>query len=119
MKVKQADDSRTSPLPAWLRTRDTGVVIAVRVQPGARRAAIVGEHGERLKIAVMAPPLEGRANEALVALVGERLGLAASMLKLEAGIASRDKRIFAVTKLPPEELARRLLSRPQNEKGRR
>lgn len=108
MKVKQGGDSRTSPLPAWLRARSEGVVIEVHAQPGARRTAIVGEHGGRLKIAVNAPPLEGRANVALIKLLSECLDLPQRAVTLEAGAAARDKRFFAATTRQPEDLARHL-----------
>jgi uncharacterized protein len=108
----QGGDSRTSDLPAWLRLREGGVVLEVHAQPGARRTAIVGEHGGRLKIAVNAPPLDGRANQALLALLSRALALPARALTLESGDTSRDKRFFAATDLAASEIARRL-SAPQ------
>jgi len=108
VKAKQGGDSRTSPRPPWLHLRDNGVVLEVHVQPGARRTAIVGEHGGRLKVAVNAPPMDGRANTAVIELLSERLGLPQRSLALEAGAASREKRLFAATSLAPEELLRRL-----------
>jgi uncharacterized protein (TIGR00251 family) len=105
----QGGDSRTGDLPAWLRRRAGGVVLEVHAQPGARRTAIVGEHGERLKVAVNVPPLDGRANEALIELLSEKLGLPRRAVVLEAGSTGRDKRFFATTTLEPEDLLRRLL----------
>ena len=104
----QGGDSRTSDLPTWLRPRAGGVVLEVHAQPGARRTAIVGEHGGRLKIAVNVPPLEGRANQALIRLLSEKLELPRRALTLEAGDTSRDKRFFAATELAADEIARRL-----------
>jgi len=40
----------------------------LHVQPGARRSALLGQYGEALKVAVQAPPTDGRANEALLAI---------------------------------------------------
>ena len=58
-----------------LRATQAGVTLAVRAQPGAKRTAIGGIYGEgataQLKIAVQAPPLEGRANDALIAFLAE------------------------------------------------
>ena len=51
-----------------------GVVISVRAQPGARRTAIVGVHDEALKVAVQAPPVDGKANAALEEALAEWLG---------------------------------------------
>jgi uncharacterized protein (TIGR00251 family) len=108
----QGGDSRTSDLPAWLRPRTGGVVLEIHAQPGARRTAIVGEHGGRLKIAVSAPPLDGRANLALIELLSEKLRLPQRAVTLESGDASREKRFFAATDLAASEIAHRL-SAPQ------
>ncbi len=60
-----------------LHAKSAGVTLAVRAQPGAKRTAITGIYGEgaaaQLKIAVNAPPFEGRANAALVAFLAEIL----------------------------------------------
>ena len=104
----QGGDSRTSDLPAWLRPRAGGVVLEIHAQPGARRTAIVGEHGGRLKIAVSAPPLDGRANLALIELLSEKLDLPQRAVTLEAGDASREKRFFAATTVSADEIVQRL-----------
>ncbi len=62
-----------------LREVAGGVTLAVRAQPGAKKTAIIGVYGEgeasQLKIAVQAPPIEGRANEALIAFLAETLSV--------------------------------------------
>lgn len=72
-----------------------GVTLAVRAQPGAKRTAIVGVYGEgdgaELKIAVQAPPVEGRANEAIVAFLAETFGVAKRSVELVSGELSRSK----------------------------
>ena len=85
-------DFRTAALPPWLDTR-RGLVVALHVQPGARRTAIVGTHGERLKVAIASPPADGRANAALIAFLADRLDVPRSSLELVSGAGSRDKRI--------------------------
>jgi uncharacterized protein len=87
-------DSRTQILPAWIRAEATGVRLALRVQPGARRSALVGEYGERLKVAVQAPPSDGRANKALLSYLATQLELRPAALRLVAGLASRDKSVL-------------------------
>jgi len=67
------------------------VRLALRVQAGARRCALVGEYGGRLKIAVQAAPSDGRANEAVLGYVAACLDLRRSSVRLAAGVASRDK----------------------------
>jgi uncharacterized protein (TIGR00251 family) len=91
-------DSRTAAShgsPPWLRSDGDGVLIAVHLQPGARRTAIVGAHGDRLKIAVRAPPVEGRANEALIEWLADNLRLLRRDLQIVAGHHSRDKTVRA------------------------
>jgi uncharacterized protein (TIGR00251 family) len=82
-------------LPPWLRIDDVQLSIAVHVQPGARRTAIVGVHGERLKIAVQARATDGRANTALVEVIATALRQAPSSIRIAAGAAGRDKRLVA------------------------
>jgi hypothetical protein len=92
----RAADSRTTDarvLPAWLRADGDGALVLAHLQPGARRTALVGTHGGRLKIAVQAPPSEGRANDALLAWLAERLGVPRRRLKITAGLRSRDKTV--------------------------
>ena len=78
-----------------LRAVAGGVTLAVRAQPGAKRTAIVGIYGEgamaQLKIAVLAPPLDGRANAALAEFLAETFGLARNSVELTGGETSRSK----------------------------
>lgn len=78
-----------------LRAVEDGVTLMVRAQPGARKTAVVGIYGEgtaaQLKIAVLAPPLEGRANEALIAFLAETFDLPKGAVKLVSGQLSRNK----------------------------
>jgi uncharacterized protein (TIGR00251 family) len=71
-----------------------GVVLPVRAQPGARKAGVQGEQAGALKVAVTAPPEDGRANKALLELLRELLGLKRSQLELVGGLTSRDKRVL-------------------------
>ncbi len=84
-------------------------MLDIHLQPAARRAGIVGEHGGRLKIAVRAPAVDGRANAALLELLAGRLDLPASALRLVAGAGSREKRISVAWPAPPRALAERRL----------
>lgn len=79
-----------------MRATSGGVTLAVRALPGAKRkTAILGIYCEgekaRLKIAVQAPPIEGRANSALVAFLAETFGLPKSHVELVSGDLSRNK----------------------------
>jgi uncharacterized protein (TIGR00251 family) len=71
-----------------------GCILPVRAQPGARKAGVMGEQAQALKVAVTAPPDQGRANKALVELLREVLGLKRSQVELLSGETSRDKRFL-------------------------
>jgi uncharacterized protein (TIGR00251 family) len=77
------------------RTADGALVVCVHAQPGARRTAVAGLHGEALKIRVAAPALENRANDALIEFIAQRLGIAKRDVELVSGAKSREKR-FAI-----------------------
>lgn len=88
--------------------RDDGSVeLDVHVQPGAGRSAIVGRHGDALKVRVAAPPEGGRANDALAKLLSTELGVPAGDLALSAGEHNRAKR-FRIRGVDPDDLARTL-----------
>jgi uncharacterized protein (TIGR00251 family) len=78
-----------------LRAAAAGVTLAVRAQPGAKKTAITGVYGEgpaaQLKIAVQAPPLEGRANLALIAFLAEIFDVPKAAVELATGELSRSK----------------------------
>jgi hypothetical protein len=78
-----------------LRAAANGVTLAVHAQPGAKKTAITGIYGEgqaaQLKIAVQAPPVEGRANQALIAFLAETFSLPKSAVEVTAGQLSRSK----------------------------
>ena len=76
---------------SFLRSTPSGVTLAVRAQPGARKTAIVGVYGTELKIAVQAPPIEGRANQALIAFLAKTFDLPKSAVELVNGDLSRSK----------------------------
>ncbi len=87
------------------------MAVRVKVQPRARRDALLGlaeaaDGGMRLRLAVAAPPEDGRANRAACALLAEALGLAASAVRVAAGAASREKTLLAAG--DPGALAARL-----------
>jgi hypothetical protein len=81
-----------------IREHPAGCTLAVRAQPGAKKTAITGIYGEgdqtALKIALHAPPIEGRANEALKAFLAEILDLPKSNVQLLSGESSRSKRLL-------------------------
>jgi uncharacterized protein (TIGR00251 family) len=79
-----------------LRVAGDDVVLSLHIQPGAKRTEVAGVHGEALKVRLGAPPVDGKANEALIAFLAERLGVPKARVILEAGQTSRSKRVRVV-----------------------
>ena len=69
------------------------VLLRLHVQPGAGRSAIVGRHGDALKVRVAAPPSGGRANDAVLQLLASTLGVKGADVVLVGGASSRTKRV--------------------------
>jgi uncharacterized protein len=80
----------------WLRQSGEDVVLTLHIQPGAKKTEVAGQHGEALKIRLAAPPVDGKANDCLIAYLAERLGIAKSRLELVSGASSRAKRVRVV-----------------------
>ncbi len=80
--------------------------MAVRAVPGASRAAVAGMLGDALRIRVCSPPVDGRANDELCAVLAEVLGVRRREVRVAAGHTSRSKQL--VVSLPAEEVVRRL-----------
>lgn len=68
-----------------------GCTVSVRVQPGAKRDTVIGLYAGAIKIALNAPPVDGRANDALIAFLAEQLALPRSRMALVAGASSQSK----------------------------
>jgi len=86
----------------WCRSgADGSVSLSVHVQPGAKRTEIAGVHGAALKIRLAAPPVDGKANAALLAFIADRLRVPKARVCLKSGQASRNK-IVLVTAAPAD-----------------
>lgn len=92
-------------LPDWLSAGDDGVLLTVHVQPGARQTAVAGIHGDALKIRLQAPPVDGKANAALLAYLAVALGVSSRQLNLVSGQTSRRKRVRISDVAPGEVIA--------------
>ena len=89
-------------------TGEPGRLVRVRVQPRAPRSEIVGWRGVgTLSVRVAAPPVEGQANAAVVALLAGALGVRPSAVTVERGARGRDK-LVRVAGLTPAEVRRRI-----------
>jgi hypothetical protein len=69
------------------------LVLEGRVQPRASRSGIAGAPGERLRVRLQAPPVDGRANAALVEFLAETFDVPRAAVTIERGLTGRDKRV--------------------------
>ena len=77
---------------SWFRlTAAGGATLSLHVQPGAKKSECAGLHGEALKIRLAAPPVDGKANEALLRFLAERLAIPRQQISLKSGQTSRQK----------------------------
>lgn len=83
--------------------------IKTYVQPRASTNAIIGMHGDAVHIRLTAPPVDNAANEALVELIAERLGIAKRQVRVVAGASSRRK-IVEIDGVTADQATRALLS---------
>lgn len=89
----------------WYRRSGDTLSLTLHVQPGAKRSEIAGLHGDALKVRLAAPPVEGRANEALLKFIAGLFDVPLRDTELKQGTQSRHK-VVAVTgsSIEPESL---------------
>jgi uncharacterized protein len=91
-----------------IRETPSGATFQVKVHPRARKNGITGEVGEALKLALTAPPVEGRANEACMEFLAGVLNVPRSSVTIAAGKSSRSK-VIVVIGLSARQVEARLL----------
>lgn len=103
------DSADTSlPLPPWLTGHGEDTLVDVVVVPRAPRTQIDGEHDGRLRVRLAAPPVDGAANDTLLAFLARRCDLPVRAASLMSGRTSRRKRVRLVGVRPADALARLL-----------
>ena len=81
------------------------MTLTLHIQPGAKRSEVAGLHGEALKIRLAAPPVEGKANEALLRFVANSFAVPLRQVELLRGAQSRHKRVkISGSQVEPETL---------------
>lgn len=85
----------------------SGITFAVKVKPRSKKSAIVGELGNALKVALTAPPVDGRANQACIEFFADLLNLPRSAVTIVSGQSSRNK-VIRVIGISAEALADKL-----------
>ena len=93
--------------PTAFKRDGNGTIISLHLQPGAKRSAVCGMYGEALKVAIKAPPVDGKANAALREFMAERLDLPLSRISLISGLTGRDKRL-SISDADPEFIMKQL-----------
>ncbi len=85
---------------AWFDGDD--LILRLYIQPKASRDSIVGIHGEELKVAITAPPVDGKANAHLTKFLAKQCKVAKGLIEIETGELGRHKqiRIIAPTAIP-------------------
>ncbi len=98
-------------MPPWMSVAADGtLLLQIAVQPGARKPGFAGFHGsngERLKLKVAAPPVDGKANEAVVEFLADFLDTASRQIEIVRGQSSRQKTV-AISGLGADFVARRV-----------
>lgn len=90
----------------WLRQPDaTRLTLSLYLQPGAKTSGWAGCHGDALKLRLAAPPIDGRANAALIDFLAQQWGLSKRQITLQSGLSSRHK-VIALDELSPADLQR-------------
>lgn len=93
----------------WCSRHGDKLRIAVHVQPNASRSEVSAEIDGALKIRLSAPPVDGKANEALERFIADRLGVARRAVSVSHGHTSRQKLLEVQADLGVEEAKQRLL----------
>ena len=90
----------------WLRVAADGrITLTLHIQPGAKKTEFAGLHGDALKIRLAAPPVDGKANEALLRFLADALSLPKSAVSLKSGQTSRRK-VLEIQGATQEAIAR-------------
>jgi len=79
--------------PVWLQVSSDHLRLEVVVSPRASRTRIMGVHDDRLKIQLAAPPVDGKANDALVRFLADTLGVAKAQVEIVGGASSKRKTV--------------------------
>jgi hypothetical protein len=93
----------------FIQENPRGIVFKVFIQPRASKDMIVGLHGDRLKIKVAAPPVDGEANKRCIQFLAKCLSVRRSTLQIISGHNSRNKRVLlksSKTPIPSKEIDR-------------
>jgi uncharacterized protein (TIGR00251 family) len=100
----------TGSWPSWLKVREHGVEISVRVAPRSSVDRADGLYGDRLRVRLTAPPVGNAANESLVRLIAKAARVAPSRVRIVLGERGRSKVVFIDEGADPAGLAERVVA---------
>jgi uncharacterized protein len=90
---------------SWITVTKDGVILNIHATPRASKSQVQGLYGDALKVRLQAPPVDGKANEALLEFLSDTLGVPQRRLTLVSGQTGRQKRV-AVPGRTPHEVAK-------------
>jgi uncharacterized protein (TIGR00251 family) len=85
---------------SWIEPFENGVTVNIRALPNADRNEISGIHGNALKVRVQSPPVDGKANKALIKFISKKTRISKSKITILRGLKGRDKTIAITTESP-------------------
>ncbi len=94
-------------IPPFLKETKNGIILKLHAQPRSSRNRVVGPYGQRLKIAIQAPPADGKANKALQQFLARLLHVPKSCITLKSGASSREKS-FLISNISMQEILSRI-----------
>lgn len=84
------------------------ILITIYLQPGAKNSCVMGFHNGNIKVKVNAPPIEGKANEALILFLSDFLAIPKSNIAIISGNKSRIKKLSIITSMSESEVKNKL-----------
>ncbi len=90
----------------FINKTSSGILLHVHLQPNAKNNRMIGLHGKRLKIAIQAPAIDGKANEALIKFMAEQLKISKNQIQIKSGDKSRQKTLVILGLSYEEVIAR-------------
>ena len=79
---------------SWIEPSENGAIINIRVIPNANKNEVSGIHGDSLKIRIQSPPVDGKANKALIRFISKKTRVPKSKIVILRGIKGRNKTVF-------------------------
>ena len=77
----------------WYRYSNGNLILTLYIQPGAKSSEVIGLHGDALKIKLASPPIDGKANKALLQFIAAQFDIPLRQIKLIHGEKSRHKTV--------------------------